>query len=192
MKIAYLVKSSTAHTSPDFNIRSIASTSGRFDLILRSILSAFSMPNRFKGMIKFYALLEGPPSPPLVIEIDGNRVSSLPESEIDLCEILIDAMRGRKFPGIKLYKLDFRKLVTNLIREFKPIYLVEDGSPIQEFNFNRKVNYLFILGDQKGLCVEQERFLNNVNATRISLGPVSYLTSQCITLVNYFFFKKIT
>jgi len=91
---AFLIKASKTHTGPTFSLRSLASTSGRLDVVLRSIISAFWWGEKLRRDLTFYALLEGPPQPPLVVEIHGMVLDKLPTSELKLAEVFYKLFKG--------------------------------------------------------------------------------------------------
>ena len=179
---AFLIKASKTHTGPTFSLRSLASTSGRLDVVLRSIISAFWWGEKLRRDLTFYALLEGPPQPPLVVEIRGTVLDKLPSSELKLAEVFYKLFKGKRVQGFKVYKEDFRRLVKRLSRTYEVLYLHEEGIDIRKFKLTNRP--LFILGDHEGLDPESEKFLKELKIPWISLGPISYLASHCITIVN--------
>jgi len=83
----------------------------------------------------------------------------------------------------RLHKLEGRILMLN-----------ELGKPISDVltrrsnaNDDDNISTSIILGDQMGytLC-DEEILLKNENITHVSLGPLSLLTSQCITIVHHY------
>lgn len=188
LKRIFIVKSSTATTSPNFSLRNIAGTSGRLDVICRSIINAFLVNGSIRREIEFYGVLEGPPNPPKTIFISGSELSYLPRDEVAMAKIVKHLLSGASAsPGFHLLKIGFKKLVSNFkSRDFKLTYLHEKGSYIRDFNFDLNEEYCFILGGHLGLDLPSELFLFSLNIPCISLGSVKYLTSQCITIVNEF------
>lgn len=186
----FVLKASTAVTSPTFIMRNIASTSGRLDVVCRCILNAFRINGRIRRNVDFYAVLEGPPSPPKLLRISGSLLDFLPESEVEVARIirdllLVDDGSHPKYKAFEIYKMGFRRLVLSLKNEgFKLLYLHERGLDIRSFNFTSSKPLVFILGDHIGLDPVSERFLDSLNVPRVSLGPVVYLASQCVILVN--------
>ncbi len=63
-------------------------------------------------------------------------------------------------------------------------YLREDGEPFEKKVRLSKYN-IFILGSHVDLPYEYEVFLSDNKIPRISLGRISYLTSQCITIIHW-------
>jgi len=72
--------------------------------------------------------------------------------------------------------------VKRLSRTYEVLYLHEEGIDIRKFKLTN--HPLFILGDHEGLDPESEKFLKELKIPWISLGPISYLASHCITIVN--------
>ena len=188
MKRIFIVKSSTAFTAPVFNIRSLASSSGRLDVICRCILNAFFIDKEmFRRNVVFYGVLEGPPDPPKTIVVDGSSLDSFLLDEVWVANVISDLMRGKYFKGFNILKMSFNSLV-NLIRVSgaKLLYLHEDGIPIENYDFELGADYCFILGDQIGLDRDSEKLLISMGVPMVSLGRIAYLSSQCIWLVNNF------
>ena len=83
----------------------------------------------------------------------------------------------------RLDKLDGRILMLN-----------EIGKPVSDVlsrrsnaNGDDNISTSIILGDQMGYAsCDEEILLKNENITQVSLGPLSLLTSQCITIVHHY------
>lgn len=190
VKRIFVLKAFTAVTAPIFIMRNIAGTSGRLDVVCRCILNAFLINGGIRRDVDFYAVLEGPPSPPKLLKVSGNLLQYLPKSEVEVARIIRDLLSMEKGShpenaAFKIGRMSFEKLIYSLKKEGCLLtYLHEDGIDIRKFNFNSSCGIVFILGDHLGLDRNSERFLESLNVPRISLGPVVYLASQCIILVN--------
>jgi len=186
----FVLKASTAVTAPIFILRNIAGTSGRLDIVCRCIINAFLINGRIRRNVDFYAVLEGPPSPPRLLMVSSELLSHLPKSEVEVARIIRDLLSiGKGFhPRNEAFKIDrmsFKKLILYLKNEgYSLVYLHENGVDIRKFNFASLTSTVFILGDHLGLDPASEKFLDSLNIPRISLGPISYLASHCIILVN--------
>jgi len=186
----FVLKASTAVTAPTFILRNIAGTSGRLDIVCRCILNAFLINGRVRRNVDFYAVLEGPPSPPRLLMVSGELLSHLPKSEVEVARIIRDLLSigEGSHPKNKAFKIDrmsFKKLILYLKNEgYSLVYLHENGVDIQNFDFESSTSTVFILGDHLGLDLASEKFLDSLNIPRISLSPISYLASHCIILVN--------
>jgi tRNA (pseudouridine54-N1)-methyltransferase len=143
----------------------------------------------------FIALLEGKPYPPIQLKLDGKKLDTLPHSEIGVACLLKKVLEERlnvdeeyapsSWRGAYLYKKSY---VDVLDSEFLPnqlYYLHEKGEDIREVKIDLNGDNVFVLGSDKGLSVEDEEPLNRLGAKRISVGPLSYLSSQVITLVQH-------
>ncbi|MCC6018741.1 MAG: tRNA (pseudouridine(54)-N(1))-methyltransferase TrmY [Candidatus Verstraetearchaeota archaeon] len=188
MKRIFIVKSSTAFTAPIFNIRSLAGSSGRLDVICRCILNAFFIDRDvFRRNVVFYGVLEGPPDPPKTIVVDGFSIDNMVLDEVWVANVISNLMSGGSFKGFNILRMNFSSLVNSIrVSGAKLIYLHENGVPIDDYNFEIGFDYCFILGDQIGLDRDSEKLLDSMGVPRVSLGRISYLSSQCIWLVNNF------
>jgi tRNA pseudouridine-54 N-methylase len=63
--------------------------------------------------------------------------------------------------------------------------LHEKGEDIRTVEIDFKHDSIFVLGSNKGLSIEDEKPLDLLGAKRISVGPLSYLSSQVITIVQH-------
>ncbi len=191
MKRIFIIKASKAITSPKFSMKNIAGSSGRLDVVCRCILNAFKVNGKIRTNTTFYAVLEGPPKPSKLIIVNGEKLINFPNNEIEVAKIIRDLLKIEEgehsiFKGFSIMKMDFKKLIKNLKsqKNLELIYLHQNGKDIRKFNFNLNKNYAFILGDHIGLDPFSEKFLDSLKIPRISLGPVIYLSSQCIVIVH--------
>ena len=182
---AFILKASEGRTAPDFSLKSLAGTGGRMDLICRCIVATVQAPSGLSHDVKISVVLEGPPDPPLTITFNGSSMERAPSGEVAAAELIMGVMKGKNMLGISAE----RKTFENVVMEYRDAgfslyYLHEEGEDSIEMKGNFGEKSVFILGDQKGLDPKSERFLDQLKAKRVSLGPYSYLASQCITLVN--------
>ena len=93
----------------------------------------------------------------------------------------------------RLEKLDGKILMLNELG--KPISDVLSSTVQSNANGSDDDNTStsIILGDQMGYAsCDEEILLKNENITQVSLGPLSLLTSQCITIVHHYFDAQTT
>ncbi|MFX0096285.1 MAG: tRNA (pseudouridine(54)-N(1))-methyltransferase TrmY [Candidatus Hodarchaeota archaeon] len=191
MKRIFVVKSGTAHTIPDFSIKDIPGTSGRLDVVCRCLISAFGK-KREKQNTDFYGLLEGEPLPPRLIAVEGRRLQRLPDDEFEVAKIMSQLL-GKpsevekvldEWPGISICPKNFNRITDELKGEGALFYLHQKGQDIRDFDFPRDNHLVFVMGDHMGLGKADENVLRGLGAIQISVGPLTYLASQCITLVH--------
>jgi len=186
----FIVKSSTARTVGDFGLKCLAGESGRLDVICSCIIAAFKLRNGIRRNVLFYAVLEGPPRPPITFEIRGWEVHDVPTSEVEVAKVIrdllnVDTVCDPRYPGYYKYRMSFRDLVLALkSRGVTPVYLHEGGIDIARAFLPKRV--AFIIGDHIGLPVEDERFLDKLGVQRVSLGPRIYLSWFCVALINMY------
>lgn len=179
--------------------------------MLRCILSALSRtenPQDHFGIWIFFNPTERGIQRPILVD---NKVD-LPQeiqNEVLLCEliqpiiIISEEMQEIKRDygdfvetryQIKIYKKTLSEAIDMLSKSgFLFVILDEQGisHKIEEFEHISKQfkKIAFILGDQIGISQEMKEYIdiNNIKPLKISLGPVSYLTSQCITILKHLF-----
>lgn len=192
-KIAFLLKASQAATSPIFSPRSLASLGGRMDLVARSIIAAFSAGSELRRKTAFLAVLEGPPRPPILLVARGDRLGRAPSSELEVGELILRAF-NQEVEGLKLaYGISFEKIVKGICKRVGSrhiAYLERWGKDVRSPHADLTKHRVFILGDHRGLDRKSKEFLAALGIRSYSLGPLSYLTSHCITLVLEEFERK--
>ena len=179
---AFILKASEGRTAPDFSLKSLAGP-GRMDLIARCIVAALCDTEGPRRETTLTIVLEGPPDPPVALTFYGEEMRRVPVSEVKAAEIVLDALSGRHVEGVRKERKGFERVVSEYKEGgFSLYYLHEEGEDSRKVKFERRAT--FILGDQKGLDAKSERFLDEIRAKRVSLGPYSYLASHCIVIVN--------
>jgi tRNA (pseudouridine54-N1)-methyltransferase len=177
----FILKSSEGRTAPDFSIKSLAGSGGRMDLVARCVIAAFATPRGIRKDAVLSIVLEGPPNPPITITIDGRELNRMFISEVEAAGALRDALSGRPPKGVRVERKGFERLIREMPRE-SLYYLHENGEEIGRVKIGK--DPIFVLGDQKGIDERGERVLDEAGARRVSLGPISYLASHCIVIIN--------
>jgi tRNA (pseudouridine54-N1)-methyltransferase len=161
------------------------------DLVCRCILSALLLSNTHRIDTVFYAVLEGPPRPPLTIEIQGEKIEEMPRDELQMGIVLkkILSLEKEPFPsGFRVINRDFRNLVEEQINKSKIYYLHQSGSDIKrilsEFQNAEKPQLTFLLGDHMGFKQKDIEYFKEKSIEPLSLGLKEYLGSHCIFLVH--------
>jgi tRNA (pseudouridine54-N1)-methyltransferase len=165
---------------------------GRMDLIARCISTAIFLSYSLRKDVKFHAVLNGPPSPPLTVTFFTNELKNVSPDERNIASHINIAIKnfgiGKKNsePGIYIDKKSFEELIKEKIEEYGSnniFYLHMDGEDIR--NIEMESNSVFILGDNKGIPKKEENFLLRNEIRKVSVGRIEYLTSQVIAIVNY-------
>ena len=189
----FILLASRAKTVPNLDLLNLKDA-GRIDLVCRAVSSALWTSDHLRKDTIIHVVLNGPNDPPKTISFFGDKLKNIDPDEISIAKFIILALKkGRNLnlneeidvsEGIKVSKKSFEKLIKELSsKEDKQlIYLHEKGKDIRKFNF--KDNVVFVLGDNLGIHKKTEKFLKNLNAEKISLGPTSLFASHCIVLVQ--------
>jgi tRNA (pseudouridine54-N1)-methyltransferase len=160
---------------------------GRLDIVHECIVSSLFLSHGLRRDVTFHAILNGPPTPPVHIQIDGETLYDV-RTDMDTWEgILKKTLQGKPHPGITKDKTSFEALVKTRALTRKIYVLEEDGKDISEVELEE--NSLFILGDHVGLPKKAEVFAQRFGE-KISLGKQPYLAASCITIINYTFDQR--
>jgi tRNA (pseudouridine54-N1)-methyltransferase len=132
--------------------------------------------------------LNGPPSPPVHIEIRGEQLHDV-RTDLDTWQSIIKKiLSGKSHPGIKANKTSFEALLKAKAKEAHIYVLEEGGTDIAETEFRE--NPVFVLGDYIGLPKKAETFALRYG-TKISLGKQPYLAASCVTVLNYLLDRQV-
>jgi tRNA (pseudouridine54-N1)-methyltransferase len=138
--------------------------------------------------VTFHAVLDGPPNPPLHIQINGETLYDV-RTDVDTWHsILRKVIAGKSHPGINRSKTSFEALLKFKAENRKVYVLEEGGKNIAETELAG--NAVFVLGDHVGLPKKAEVFALRFGE-KISLGKQPYLAASCITIINYLLDRQI-
>jgi len=183
-----------AYTASDFDIENLEDY-GRIDIIAQSLVQAICLSYGKREDVIFYSVMGGKPNGPITLEFISSELKKVFPNEKFFAEKIKKALETyekiRKEEilvenGVKVYKKDLLP-VLNLIKEkFNPKFFVlhEKGEKIDKNVFAE--SNCFIIGDNLGIPHKLEKFIiREFNASKISLGKISYLSSTCISILNY-------
>ena len=155
---------------------------GRLDIVYECIVSSLFLSHGLRRDVTFRAILNGPPNPPLQIQIDGNRLYDV-RTDVDTWQqILRKVISGKTHPGICVDKTSFEAWLKKVARSRRIYVLEEGGEDVGKMDLED--NSAFILGDHVGLPKKTELFALRFGQ-KISLGKQPYLAASCITVINY-------
>jgi tRNA (pseudouridine54-N1)-methyltransferase len=155
---------------------------GRLDIVHECIVSSLFLSHSLRRDVTFHAILNGPPKPPIHIQIDGSTLYDV-RTDMDTWQgILKKILQDKPHPGITKDKTSFEALLKDKAQSQKVYVLEEDGKDIEQIELSE--NGLFVLGDHVGLPKKTELFAQRFGE-KISLGKTPYLAASCITIINY-------
>ncbi len=181
-----------ARTTPDFELNELAEA-GRMNTVCRTILNTLCLSNDLRRDTIIHVALSGPRSPPKIITFEGKTLKGIQiDDDQDIGRTIKSALKKglnlklneevEVSPGVKVSKKAFETLVKEKSKTHQLIYLHQKGEDIRDFKF--KENVLFALGDFIGLPRKTEKFLDNLSADRIKLGPKILFASHCPIIVH--------
>lgn len=185
----YVLLSREALTKPFF-VNDLVKAN-RMDIVARSVSNAMFISFGIRKDVIFYASLNGPPDPPVLVTFVGSELKDIFIDEksvgIKINEALKKVRRDQEVKvseGVYVSKKPFETLIREKVSQGKRlVYLDREGIDVREFKFEG--NELFIIGDRKGLPLKIAKFIERFGATPLSLGKIEYLASHCITILNY-------
>ena len=185
---------SHAKTSPEINLKDLPGSSGRMDVVARCINAAFWLSHDIRRDVVFHTILHGEPSPPVYIRIEGDKLRKVSPDERNIAifikkalERLKEGMEIESTPGIFVSRKNFEQLLEE--NKDKEFYLLdEEGEDIE--NVEIKDEPFFFLGDYVDMEEEEKNMLYKYGAKAVSIGRKSYLSSHCITIINWWMDKK--
>jgi tRNA (pseudouridine54-N1)-methyltransferase len=165
----------------DSNFHSIHDA-GRLDIVHECIVSSLFLSHGLRRDVTFHAILNGPPNPPVHIQINGRALYDV-RTDMDTWQgILKKTLQGKPHPGITKDKTSFEALLKAKAQTQKVYVLEEDGKNIDQIELSE--NSIFVLGDHVGLPKKAELFAQRFGE-KISLGKTPYLAASCVTIINY-------
>jgi len=155
---------------------------GRLDIVHECIISSLFLSHGIRRDVTFHAILNGAPTPPIHIQIDGETLYDVRTDMETWQQILRKILQGKTHPGITKDKTAFETLLKTKSKSHQVYVLEEGGRDISEIQFPE--NSLFVLGDHVGLPKRAEDYVLRFGE-KISLGKTPYLAKACITVINY-------
>lgn len=182
----FLVVGHRAVTTPDFSLDDLAGAAGRMDILLSAANAALLLAHGIRRDAEAALLLLGPPDPPRLIRILGDRVRSFQPDLRSNASLVRKALEhGSRVerevsPGILASKASFPEALDRLGPPF--VYLKEGGKDIRGTDL--PADATFVLSDNQELTPEEEGEVVARDAYVVGLGPHAIHTDHAIVLVQ--------
>jgi len=189
--VEFIIRLNNALTTPHFSLNDLPGA-GRMDIACRCVTNSIFISFSLRDNVKTYINLNGPPNPPVTILFDTKNLKNVYPDERNIASHIKIALSKKieenfieSEPGIYVSKKSFESLVKEAFDENKKIfYMHKDGYiDIRDLEFDE--NYVFIIGDHKGIPQKTEKFIEKYITAKVSVGKVEYLASQIITIIHY-------
>jgi len=161
---------------------------GRLDIVYECAVASLFLSHAIRKNVTFHTILNGPPTPPLHLKIEGATLHDVRTDQETWKQILKKVLSGKPHPGITTHKTSFEALIKAKANEAQIYVLEEGGKPISKIVISDKP--VFVLGDHVGLPKKAEGFALRYGE-KISLGKQPYLAASCITVLNYLLDKTL-
>lgn len=161
---------------------------GRLDIVHECIIASLFLSHGLRRNVVFNAVLNGPPNPPMLIEMDGAKLYNVRTDVYTWQCILKKVISGKQHPGITASKTSFESLLKAKAKTASVYVLEEGGRDIA--NVDLSETSVFVLGDHVGLPKKAETFALRYGE-KVSLGKQPYLAASCITIINYLLDRRV-
>lgn len=195
--LEFIIEATKARTAPNFLLKDIPGTTGRLDVIIRSLIAAFSFPKKVINNLIFTIILLGLPDPPKLFKFYGNEFQS-PKNEIDgalfFKDLIKKSMRIEKetniLNGVDFLRMELKDYIDNKLKSGELVfYLIHNGNSVDfllnNIESNKRSNINILIGDQLGFKTETLNYLREKCHGVKLRGNKSYLSSQCLKYVIF-------
>jgi tRNA (pseudouridine54-N1)-methyltransferase len=186
-----------ATASPDFLLDDLAGTSGRLDVLLRSLRAALLVSHGLRADTIAYLVLLGGPSAPKALRFEGSTARFLRPEERSLATLVkkvlaadVDrsappASVGFGFaparPGIAVASGGLDAVLADL--HGAPLYVLEEGAPDVRRAELPLGDAAFVVGDHLGFDDATRATLAAAGASPLGIGPVSVHAEDAVTIL---------
>jgi len=156
---------------------------GRLDIVYQCIITSIFTSHGHRHDVKFHGFLNGPPKPPIHLEVDGDKLYDVRLDERTWEHILKKVLDGGSHAGILIKKESIQRFISDKAKSGVDIFVLEErGRNIKKVDF--KDSAIFFLGDHIGIPKKDEKFMLRFGE-KLSMGKQRYLAASCIDIINY-------
>jgi len=160
---------------------------GRLDIVYECAVASLFLSHAIRKNVIFHAVLNGPPSPPLHLQVEGATLHDVRTDQQTWTNILKKVLAGKTHPGVSVEKLSFESLLKMKAEKSQIYVLEENGKDIDKVQISESP--VFVLGDHVGLPKKVEVYALRYGE-KISLGKKPYLAATCVSVLNYILDRK--
>lgn len=183
----FVVLGHKAASAPGFNLKDLAGTGGRIDVLVRCVPAALLVSHGLRMDVELVTLHLGPPTPPKAVRWRSGTLRHLNPDERTTATLVEKALGAAttgpvwqpSTPGVDVAVLPLEEL----LGAGPLVQLHEEGEDVATVDL--PAGATFVLGDHLGFTPEEDAFLASRGARRVSLGPVSLQADQCLVVLNH-------
>jgi tRNA (pseudouridine54-N1)-methyltransferase len=188
----FILRARHAKTNPGFSINELP-REGKMDAVCATIANTIWLSGDVRRDTIIHAVLEGPSNGPKVISFYGGEIRGLRHDERSVAGYIASALQKGAYlrlneelhvhAGIDVAKKSFERLVWERSQKHKQIIVLDaNGKDVRDFKFGK--DFLVILGSAEGLPPKTEKFLRNLKAEKVSVGPRMLFAAHCPIIIH--------
>jgi tRNA (pseudouridine54-N1)-methyltransferase len=187
----FVIVSHTGDSSGDWHLNDLSAGAGRIDLLCRNVQSAFFLSHGLREDVEVYLVFTASALRQKTVRIEGAKIQMLHPDERSTAARIQQALRGGwSVPdwkevqrGLSVAAFGLEELLRELAGKGALVLLDPDGKPVMEADLPGEP--IFLLSDHVPFTRAEYRFLDGLQARRISLGPHWYHGNHAIAIVNW-------
>jgi len=187
----FVIIAHSANAKGDFSLNDLPGSGGRMDLVARCVTSSLFISHSIRKDTNIHFVLKngiGKEELPRILSFSGENIRYLNPDERSTASLIKNALLqfslGKNAtPGISVRLGNLDDLLRS-ISDHEIYLLSEDGVDIRSCELDINKNLAFVLSDNYDLEEDEYSQVLKFVKGKISIGPISILTSQCITIVN--------
>ncbi len=181
-----------------FTLNDLAGGAGRMDEVARAVSTAFTLSNDLRRDTEVTVLFSAEPPPRARrIRLTGSRLRYLNPDERSTAALLKNALVrsasvGEELeasPGLSVGPVDPLGALIEFARSPGALWLSEGGSPLEEWRPETS-GFAAVVSDPTDPTEAEVAALTGAAVPRVSLGPRSMRTSQCIDVLQNAFDRR--
>ncbi|MCX6815543.1 MAG: tRNA (pseudouridine(54)-N(1))-methyltransferase TrmY [Candidatus Aenigmarchaeota archaeon] len=188
----FILRARKAKTNSDINMNELPKE-GKMDAVCATIANALWISGAVRQDTVIHVVLEGPTNGPKTISFSGNGIRGLYHDERAMASYIAAALQRGAWlklneetkvrAGVRIAKKSFEKLVWEKSNEYKQIIVLDqNGTDIRKFDL--KKDFVVIFGSAEGLPPKTEKFLKDLKAEKVSLGPKMLFAAHCPIIIH--------
>lgn len=182
----------TAAASSDFSLEDLPGSSGRLDVLLRSLRAALLVSHGLRRDVLVYLVLRGGTVGSRLLRVDGRRAKFVRPDERSLATLVKKTLSAAPTPcpdfvelrpGLDLRDGDLPDVLAEATGA--PCFVLhEGGEELRDAELPATGDAWFFLGDHLGFDVVSLARLDRHGCRRLSVGPLSLHTDDVLALLH--------
>ncbi len=180
--ILFVIDATEATVDASLSLKDVIGTGHRLDVICRDLVAAFWWGSSLLRHVTTFIAFKHQPA----LQVEGNLLPEpiVPKTELGFARLLKEIyVNDASVPGFHLIHKPVGQIVQDLMDNGIHIWWLEEGGQdLKTVSLTSRTNEAFIIGDHNGVSEEfTTRFGESL--PRLSIGPKSYLGSNCIQII---------